>query len=71
MIFTTRMVYLTAVSLQEHADAIAGEFLRLGLMHFVDIATVDHSLGERIPTPNGSLIPIEMLSTPRVAQHQN
>ncbi len=47
MIFTTRMVYLTAVSLQEHADAIAGEFLRLGLMHFVDIATVDHSLGER------------------------
>lgn len=40
MIFTTRMVYLTAVSLAEHSDAVAGALLKLGLMHFVSISDI-------------------------------
>ncbi len=41
MIFTGRMVYLTAVTLQEYSGKLSSELLRLGLMHFVDIRTID------------------------------
>lgn len=41
MIFTGRMVYLTAVTLQEYSEELSKELLRLGLMHFVDIRTID------------------------------
>ncbi len=41
MIFTGRMVYLTAVTLQDYSKVLSRELLRLGLMHFVDIRTID------------------------------
>lgn len=51
MIFTSRMVYLTAVTLQSYSDAVAGELLRLGLLHFVDITEVEPSLTRSGQTP--------------------
>jgi len=40
MIVTSKMVYLTAATLSEHAETVAGELLRLGLLHFVRISDV-------------------------------
>ena len=41
MIVTGRMVYLTAVTLQEYSRSMSAELLRLGMMHFVDIRTIE------------------------------
>ncbi len=55
MIFTKRMVYLTAVTLQEYSRQLSRELLRLGLMHFVDIRTIDPVLSgdSAIKVPKG------------------
>ena len=41
MMLTGRMIYLTAVTLQDYSRQLSQELLRLGLMHFVDIRTID------------------------------
>ncbi|MFA7567705.1 MAG: V-type ATPase 116kDa subunit family protein [Alkalispirochaeta sp.] len=48
MIFTSRMVYLTAVTLQEYEEAVAQALLRLGLVHFVDLRTVARLIAPEI-----------------------
>lgn len=50
MIVTAKMVYLTAATLSEHAEAVAGELLRLGLLHFVRISDV---VRDREAVPSG------------------
>lgn len=52
MIVTSRMVYLTAATLTEHSETVAGELLRLGLLHFVRISDV---ASESTGVPTGAV----------------
>lgn len=46
MIFTSQMLHLTAVVLQQDAERVSAALLKLGVLHFVDARTVDSRVGE-------------------------
>jgi V/A-type H+-transporting ATPase subunit I len=48
MMFTSRMVHLTAIVMKNHGEAVARELLKVGVVHFNRLGEIVPSLGARL-----------------------